>query len=233
MKPIYPLLRLFSALFLVGFVLSCSKDSDPALVIDQPGQIQGLGNMPGEPTGEAYSLPAGLALKQDITGSAFYETVDTIVGAGFDVRLLIVLENKTDKAIELIFPAGLIFKSKNNDRQHGLLLKKVSVHIPADTTFTFQLIAFCCNLSKPAPDEEDVMILGVVSNSSLIRDFCERLKNKRLNFVADAGSSKNFFEYSEYFDLIKPFRDMVWNLTDGGIPLSAEDIALIESLPNE
>jgi hypothetical protein len=233
MKTFPLIIRLFVTLSVLCTAFSCSKDSDPTLVIDQPGQIPGLGDMPGEPTGKPFSLPSGLELKQDITGSAYDEKVDTIVGAGFDVRLLIVLENKTAKAIDLVFPAGLIFKSKNNDRQHGLLLKKVSVHIPADATLTFQLIAFCCNLSKPAPGEDDVMILGVISNSSLITDLCERLKNKRLNFETEAGRSMNFFEYYEYFDFIDPFRDIVWNFTDHGIPLSADDIALIESLPDE
>ncbi|MDR2139579.1 MAG: hypothetical protein LBP50_08530 [Tannerella sp.] len=159
--------------------------------------------------------------------------VDTIAGSGMlHVQIFIPLKNTTSQDISVTFPAGLIMKAVTGACQNGLLLKKTTVDVPARGFCGVLLIMYCGNedLSQSLTTEE--YVFTVVSNSSLIMDLCERVKNKRINMEEYPPGRHGYTDSEQYHDYVFQLQDMVWKLTDRGEPLSKEDIAFIEQMEN-
>ena len=66
-----------------------------------------------------------------------------------------------------------------------------------------------------------------MSNSSVIVDLCERLKNKEINYEEFASDEISVFRAQRTV-----LQNIVWNLTDYGNPHSEANIKYIEELPN-
>jgi hypothetical protein len=234
-------------------------ETETEWVEDMPGEIPGLGNTRGEPTGTSFKLPDGVEIAGRIMGGydpANYKSfgkrdpelirktiqtradgdiigVDTTVGSGMlHVQIFIPLKNTTSQDILVTFPAGLILKSVTGACQNGLLLKKTTVNVPARGFCGVLLIMYCGNedLSQSLTTEE--YVFTVVSNSSPIMDLCERVKNKRINTEEYPLGQYGYTDSEQYHDYVLQLQYIVWNLTDRGEPLSEEDIAFIEQMEN-
>ena len=258
MKRIKLFLPLFfiASLFLVS---ACSSDDDSKddldddlIKIDEPGKISGLGVTEGKLTGKKYELPDGIILAGKIFGvGEYYEEAsldkteimlqirsnvldygidyDVNVGSGYAVTVVLPLENITDKDIELTFPAGLILKSKNNDRQNGLLTKKATVTLPKKDKYTVILSMYCCHESKPAPSSKDEMEWAVITNSSLLLEICDLVKYKKVNIEEIV---KSYSDYSpDYLNLCAYINNRIWDLTDRGLALTEEHREWFRNLP--
>lgn len=125
------------------------------------------------------------------------------------------------------FPAGLITKSKSGGYQNGLLLKKVVVEVPAKSSYKIALLTYCANASKSASSSYETYEWAVISNSSLIVDLCNRVKNKKINYE-DFLSNETYTYSSQVYTL----QGIVWKLTDYGNVLSEIDIKYIDDIPN-
>ncbi|WP_165022374.1 hypothetical protein [Dysgonomonas sp. ZJ279] len=224
---------------------------DNNVVVDTPGLISGLGDKEGELTGTPFVLPTGITLDGVITGSRshYYKSlaskesklssqlvsdfitkasaeVDVVMGSGYYVSLYIPLKNTTAQDIEVTFPAGTIIVSNSGDYQNGVLLKKVSVKVPAgNKTLGFVLLMYCGNNSKSSSSSSETYKWGVVSNSSLIVDLCNRLADKKINYEE--------FEKGEeaYNDQCVELQSILWSLTDYGDALNTNQIQWIDALP--
>ncbi|MDR1528939.1 MAG: hypothetical protein LBS40_00715 [Burkholderiales bacterium] len=215
-----------------------------------PGQISGLGEYPGELQGTSFTLPQGVRVDGMITGyrpatlsrsekntyakdlpqkSAFdLLPADATIGGGYDVLLKIALINSNSTPTEVVFPERLILKSKSSQYQHGLLLKKTSVTIPAGARYVISLVMYCGNMERGAPSSSEIYEFGVISNSPLLKDLTDRLVNKKIN-VEEFNSDPS--DYQIYIDQYLRLASIVWNLTDRGIALSDDDKNWIARLP--
>lgn len=224
------------------------------LVIDIPGKIPGLGDTEGELTGTPFVLPEGVTLTQTITGTRYgysksapaiakkdikslsnieseirlrasSQEVDTVLGAGYFVQLHIALKNTTTKDIEVVFPAGMIIVSNSGNYQNGVLLKKVSIKVPAGKDYKIALLMFCGNSGKSPSSTYETYRWAVVSNSSLIVQLCNMLTKKKINY-------EDFKDGEEGFsDSVSTLQGILWSLTDYGESLE-DQIKLIQELPN-
>ena len=232
-------------------------EEEPQIVEDIPGSIAGLGETDGELTGTPYQLPQGIELAAKIWGgyradnyaSAVFDkksmpenfleqletktiqtragetiTQDTIMGSGTWVHLLIPLKNTTSSPITITLPAGLIAKSLSGEYQNGVLLKKVTFRIPANSILGVYLYMYCGNSHRDPSYASEEYVFSVISNSSLIVDLCNRLKNKRINIEEYPGDKTQYNSYRS------KLQSILWDLTDYGEALSADNIAYINSL---
>lgn len=224
---------------------SDNDDPDPAdpISYDEPGSISGLGLDRGELTGKDFSLPGGIVLDGDITGyyassrtvsgtestrahtppSYYYDyykslerrDFDVAVGNGYAVPLWIKLKNTTGSDITVTFPAGLIVKTRNWEAQYGLLVKETRVVVPGNGTLAVLMYTHCCHLGISAPNQSNILSWGVVSNSSLLLELCDLVKDKKIN-------REEFTSYTQvYFNQAYYIQECLWNLT--GVAIEGQD----------
>jgi len=224
--------------------------SSPAVSNDSPGKIPGLGNTSGNLQGAAFTLPSGVALVGNIivtgTGSSTSQSSTKeeqllaaspkgiyVIGGNFAAEIgsgwlpfKVTLRNTTTAAIKVTFPARLIIQSLDKKHQNGVLLKDTSITIPSQTTYVIALITYCGNRDVYTMD--DVAYgWGVVSNSATLTDLTDRLVHKQIN-AEDFAYAYDPNYYTRYEKL----QDILWNLTDNGVPLSDADKQWIASIPN-
>ncbi len=251
---------LFLAGLFTAFLVGCGGDEDnrdrsPTSQTQEPGQIPGLGEYPGEIQGDPFTLPEGVYLNGSITGDSydysrrstlvkgeplpkdFYQKDmfyflrgDAILGSGHPVIVSIPLINSNPTPTEVVFPARLVMKARSTLDQNGLLLKKASTVIPAGSEYTVTLVMYCGNLSRMGSSPSSLYEIGVIINSPLIEDLTKRLVDKKINVEEHAQDETPFYD-SVYYEQYERLSNIVWNLTDRGIALSEDDKQWIANLP--
>ena len=233
---------------------SCEKENE------EGQEIPGLGSAEGELTGTPFTFPAGIECGEIRGASYSYSywsmnmtrsfvhkdgTVETLPplvqtradediyyygsGPGY-VDLVLPLKNITANPIQIEIPAATILVSKAGDCQNGVLIKKVTFSIPANSEIRLVLSFYCGNSSKSTAGTSDIYILGVVSNSRVLLDLCDRVKNKKINLEEFSRSSSS--DRSTYNSQRSALQSIVWNVTDYGHALTESDKAYISALPN-
>lgn len=229
------------------------EEVEEEIVEDEPGKIPGLGSEEGELSGKPFKLPKGIELVGEIKGYSYGDDLRAVTdkrsldlekvisnslmissreaeidkfGSGSLVSLGIKLKNTTNKDIQFEFPAGLIMRSRTNDYQNGILLKKVTISIPANNTYSLVLYLYCGNFGRHMSSPSAYYEWGVVTNSSLIIDLCKRMADKKINY--EEFPYEDFFTYKAQVLYIQ---GIVWRVTDNFNGLTQEDIDYINSLP--
>jgi len=233
------LLSLIMVLIMPLFMVSCDKDDELIPENFAAGEIPGLGSADGELTGIPFTLPSGVTLIKEITGAGNYadywsqshgDEVRHYFGSGRGyVDLLIPLRNSNSGNITVTFPAGTIIRSKSNGYQHGVLIKKVTISIPANSDYYLSLSLYCGNEHRGSAGSSTIYEWAVVSNASLLIDLCERIKNKKINIEEFSPTSAD--DYRTCSLLVSTLQRIVWRITDGK-GLTESDIEYINSLPN-
>lgn len=221
--------------------ISCKKgkSDSPAGSDEKPGQIPGIGKAAGKPEGTPFTLPAGVKLVGDIEGNLFTTKATgqecVFDGQGFFVVARIRLHRDAggQNPLEVVFPGGLIIECLSDKYQHGLLVEKVVVTLPptapggqgAECNVT--LLLFCLNEKKDPSDENARYKFGPVTNSSLINEFIQEIKNKKISFSAYGQETD-----SPYLANVFALQTILWNITerDG---MTEADRKTINELPNK
>ena len=239
-------IKLFTILALVisAFVLNgCYTESnddpavDPNVETYDAGKIPGLGNITGDLTGTPLTLPNGIELTEDITGGVSQydywssnSSTNYYYGSGVGyVSLRIPLSNTNSASKAVTLPAASIFVSKSGTCQNGVLLKEVTITIPAKSTFLLCLSLYCGNHSKHAAYISDIYTFGVISNANLLLDLCKLIKNKKINIEKFSRTNSNDLDI--YSSQVNNLQGILWRITDGG-GITTNDIDYINSLPN-
>ncbi|MDR2586030.1 MAG: hypothetical protein LBC84_07435 [Prevotellaceae bacterium] len=204
----------------------------------EAGKIPGLGNNPGQAPGYTFTLPEGVVLYENITGGGSSGNYwnhplgsDGVhyfgSGSGY-VDLKIPLRNTRSYQINVTFPAATILVARTGVSQNGVLLKEVTVTIPANSNYLLCLSFYCGNKNKSAAGSGNIYDLGVVSNAYPLVDLCNRVKYKRINIEMFAPMST--IDKNAYNSQIGTLQSIVWRVTDGN-GLTQSDIDFISSLP--
>jgi len=205
--------------------------------IEMQGIIKGLSSsiMPfstpvESSTGIFQKKEKSLVEKQQISLRASAKA-EIVVGSGHFVRVLILLNNNNDRDTEITFPAGLIVRALSSKNQNGVLLKKTSVTVPKKGSLAIGLVMYCGNSHRSPSGSSDEYEWGVITDSQLILDLCDRLKNKKINF--EEFNSSNYDTFSEQ---VNRLQSILWSLTDYPSEmyegLSEWDKEYIDKLPN-
>lgn len=158
---------------------------------------------------EDIQLPTGVTItSQPLAGD--HEAVDERIDTNNYVRITLVFENTTDKALTVTIPACFTFVDTSGKNQDGLSIWRREIKVPANSTYRLMLGTYCMNSNRPAPSGGIAYELGGKADSKALRKLCDILKKK----VLSRHSS---------------IQTIVWNITNGE-ELSDEDIATLEHL---
>jgi hypothetical protein len=217
----------------------CKKEDAERLDTDDgqetPGKIPGLGEMPGEPEGNQFNLPAGVRLVGEIEGQEDGSSSRDCVFDGPGFNVIVKMKLKRDSSVSgpltVEFPPGLIITSAAEGFQHGLLVERILVTIPpiqpgsGGDECQISLLLFCLNSAKRTSDATARYKFGPVTSSKLLKDLINRLKGKKINYREFADGDPVWFENQE------KIQDAIWQLTDGK-GLREKDIQYLNELPN-
>ena len=239
MKKLFILFALFS---LIGFY-SCEKAN-----IDTPGQIQGMGNTPGDlKVKEPFLIPEGIHIIGEITGTSNPEAnasdKNSIIlsksgyscfGSGKFVKLRFTILNSKNFPRTVFFPKGLLWQCNGKKFQHCLQLQTTWVCLQANSSRTIEVDLYCTNYGVPGPDQTaSYKILGVTS-SKVIWDLLNVIGWRKVNYEMIYGNylyGKGTDGVPTYEEITDKLQTIVWNLTNNGIALTATDKDFIESIP--
>lgn len=149
-------------------------------------------------------------------------------GEGY-VDLVVKLKNDGSSAQTVTFPAALIVKSVSGASQHGVLIKKATVSIPAGGQCNVVLTMYCGNLFRDSVHGGEAYEWGVVSDSPALKELCDLVKNKKINIEEFTPGNTN--DYLTYIGQASELQSIVWNVTDWS-GLDDDDREYIASLPN-
>jgi hypothetical protein len=166
------------------FIAGCSQDDSNSKDFSPP---KGFGYTEGPPEGTPFSLPEGVTLAKEIVGYShiFPDSCGGVSwekqkGEGLMVILCLQLFNSTNKPINFEFPPGLIFESETTDFQHGILIEKASIEIPAQQIYVSPLGLMCMNQGKNGSGVGVPYKMGPVTDWQLMLDFFKTLEKKKL-----------------------------------------------------
>jgi len=145
------------------------------------------------------------------------------------VTLVIPLKNVRANPISVTIPAATVFESKTGSYQNGVLIKKVTFTIPANSNYQLGLVLYCGNASRSAANGSAVYVMGVVSDAKALLDLCDRVKNKKINI--EEFPATNYESMSIFVNQASELQNIVWNVTDYN-GLTSDDIKYINALPN-
>ncbi|MBJ6764014.1 hypothetical protein JGU66_24845 [Myxococcaceae bacterium JPH2] len=203
----------------------CSEDKDGGGG-GGAGDKAGFGDDRGRPVGAAWSLPTGLRLDGDLTGTDDDGYCGPVqldpVGSGFMVRACLPVRNDGVVGIPLDLPAGLILVASSPDYQHGVLLEDSHVVIypggadagPEVKGGPLPIHAFCLNHSRSASEPKARYTLGPITQNAQVKELISLIKGKN---VAEDGSK------------VEVVQEALWHITDGS-GLTADDRAALAEL---
>ena len=171
-------------------------------------------------------LPVDEVMARSIAGMMNFKY--DLYGSGLNVMIIIQLKNTASRQIDVEFPAGLIFECSNSRYQHGILIKKTVVSVPANDSYRFVLQMYCCNEKRSIPDTSTKFLKPVITNSKLLLELCELVKNKRINVEENMETME---QWGEYMAMATQLQEIVWKLTDYGQSLDKSDMDYIARLP--
>jgi hypothetical protein len=185
----------------------------------------GLGASDKRPEGLPFALPAGLELVEPIPGINRFQWEDCRDddeteppkenGSGDSVQLCLNFRNNTGAPITVEFPPGIIFESETTDTQHGLLVQRASIVVPAKPVSHKLLYLYCLNSSRAQSGPDSRFRKGPVTQYADFKEFFGLLENKQIPTK-----------------LTTEIQTAVYHLaSDKG--LSDSDRAYINSLPNK
>jgi len=100
------------------------------------------------------------------------------------MRLDMTVVSRTSSVESAVLPAGLLFRRRNNQTQHVLLLKAHPV--TATTTNRLEIVGgFCCNKKRDAPDVGDTFDIGPVTDNAELQQIVDSLQHKDISRSAD------------------------------------------------
>ncbi|WP_341840749.1 hypothetical protein [Chitinophaga caseinilytica] len=217
---------LTAAIFAAFTIISCSKsDKKDDAPQEQPGKIPGMGEAGGEPQGTALTFPAGVSISgAPIKG----EVCDTAyeAGSGGLVEVCVAFVNSNATAVSYTIPAGLIVISQNGDYQSGILIQNTTIALKAKSTTRVGIKLYCVNSGRHPSSGEITYKIGPVTNSPLLRELLDLLKNKKT-------ALKEYPNFDGYFDAVSTIQMLVWLITDGqGLERTTLN-AHLASIPNK
>lgn len=225
---------------LIGFAVltlvlgSCTKAN-----LDSTGKIQGMGNTPGNLEVKApFTLPQGITLIGDISGlpksgakgkdpkSGSYSNY----GSGKMIKLKLTLLNTGNIAKTVFFPKGLLWECNVSGYQHAICLQTTWCNLKANEQRTIVMDLYCVNYGLSSSDDKSIYKILGISDSKVIGNLLNLIGWRKINYEMIYGNSKGVLSPT-YDEITSRMQDIVWNLTNNGKDITAEDQAFIESIP--
>lgn len=234
---------LFASAFSLFAMVSCIKDKPS----ETAGDIPGMGNNTEALQVKApYELPeemefveiVGLDATTDVAEAApelkSVNSVTNLYGSGCkQVRVAITIINKSEKYKTVYFPKGLIWQCANQGTQHGILVQATWFCFNPHSTRTIWLDLYCLNYGFHGSSPQSYYGCIGVTNSEVMWKLLNLFGTKKINYEHWYGCAelKSTQEGVEYEQITEEVQDMVWNLTNHGVEITAEQKAFVDAIP--
>jgi hypothetical protein len=239
MKRLFIGLALFSYLFMI----SCEKEKET------PGGIPGMGDTPGRlEIKEAFTLPDGITITGQITGiieddkksgdtksGSATKTLPSYGSGGKAVKLQVVFTNSSNYPRTVVFPKGLLWECNLPGYQHAIMLQTTWVTVLANSQRSVIIDLYCINWGlEPSYTNSTFNIIGVTA-SRIMWQLLDLIGWKKINYEMiyhfTYGSKSVASTAPGYDEITEKLQTIVWNLTNFNKPISDDDKAFIESIP--
>jgi len=188
----------------LGLMAALALTAAPALSAELPG----FGNSEGEPIGETWTPPEGIELSAVIESYNPFdpdackrpdeetpETPPEELGLkGGLVRVCLNFRNTTREPINVELPPGLIVVSESRDTQHGMIVQKLNLEIPAEQDLYAPIKADCMNGSRSAPGIGNPYRMGPVTQHETIQEALGLLADRDLSDPLDAAIASSLLK---------------------------------------
>lgn len=232
-----------------SFLLLCACQRE---MIESPGNIPGMGETPGElEVVSNYVLPDGIDLVGDITGideAAMSEiasvanvksasALSSYGSGGKYVRIQLTLQNRTERDVTVYFPQGLVWRCEQQGYQHAITAQTTWVCLRQNSRRTIFLDLYCINFGRHGSSIESNYAMVGVSNSVTIGRLMKLIGWKKINFEMLCSSTDGELKAANetelsYAEVTDRVQTIIWNLTNHGLDLSADDEAFFAGLPD-
>lgn len=177
-------LSLFGLLFSLA---NCKTDPDESLNPDPEPRIEpGFYYSDERPVGTPFEWPKGITLVGKVKSDfdCFDEAYkkNRHYGNGSLVYVCLNLLNSTNKPINVTLPPGIIWESESTQAQNGLLIKKVSIEVPAAEQYFALLHAYCVNPGRSGSIGYDYKAQPILTSHPGMEQLYRLVANKKINF---------------------------------------------------
>jgi len=229
---------LFGLTLLALISASCQKNED------SPGNIPGMGNTAGDlQVKEPFTLPDGIKIIGDITGldnsgakSEDAKTTYYCYGSGGKmIKLRLTLANTGTHPRTVFFPKGLLWKCRVPGYQSAILCQTTWVSLQPNAQRTIYVDLYCINYGLSPSDHNSTFQIVGITSSTVIQDLLKMIGWRKINYEwiygTFQGGNKGNATEPTYEEITERIQDIVWDLTNNGTEIAAEDKAFIESIP--
>ena len=173
-------LLLAAALATSVFGAACSS-SDSA---SGGGECKTGANAPyATPAGTPFSLPQGIAVKDEISGlidGGPCENASTVEYGGDLLSVCLVLENTTGAEAKVTLPAGLTFIPADPATQNGIMLQEHELTVPIGTK-AFRINLYCMNEHCSYGKSTDRFTFGNVTNDPALVELIGLARGRKMD----------------------------------------------------
>ncbi|RKG66360.1 hypothetical protein D7W79_36710, partial [Corallococcus exercitus] len=148
----------------------------------------GLGFSKDDPTGQAFTLPAGLTLESPIIAWSPENPVDCdekysdeAKGTGEEVRVCLIFRNTTNAPITVTLPPGTVLVATNDDVQNGITVQTITIEVPPGERYFAPMFAYCANQDRSTTGLGDRYVLGPTVQYKDFQDMFSLLAGKKLS----------------------------------------------------
>ncbi|WP_158703126.1 hypothetical protein [Allosphingosinicella vermicomposti] len=204
---------------------------------DSSGRRPGFMSSDLPPQGRPLVLPAGVSIAQPIPGTSIFEwekcrneedeEPPVEYGSGDLVQLCLEFRNTTGKPVTVDFPPGLIMESETTDTQHGMLIQRASIVVPAKPVSYNLLYLYCLNNSRSGSAPSSRYRVGPVTEEKDFLELFDLLKNKKIPAKVKRSTNPGGIPDTAYLQQI------VYTLAGDRGGLTAEQRKFIAALPNK
>ncbi|MPR36849.1 hypothetical protein [Salmonirosea aquatica] len=151
----------------------------------------GFGTSKSRPEGTSFAFPTGIILVQKprTDDECWSEAKEhkKMKGAGDGVGFCLAFSNSNAYSVRIELPPGLIWVAERNEvyqdiPQNGIIIKMVTVLVPARSVETIWLHAYCINVDRSSSRSGDTYEhQPIVSNHPGIKALAQFLATKKIN----------------------------------------------------
>ncbi|RZJ00012.1 MAG: hypothetical protein EON90_09230 [Brevundimonas sp.] len=167
-----------------GASMTTRSMTTPASTEDKPG----IGESTALPVGEPFSLPEGLALETPIMGWAPEDPekcdekyADESYGHGERVALCLIFRNTSGRPIIVDLPPGLVFISRSDKAQNGLLVQRIRIEVPAGERYFAPVMMYCLNSPRHPSGTTDEYDLGPINTHPAFAELFSLLEGRDIS----------------------------------------------------
>jgi hypothetical protein len=253
------IIKLFTLVLLLGFLVGCGgSGGGGGNSNDAPGAISGLGNTPGDVTGDVFEFPEGVSIEGSVGGVSGYnlniieqnqKSTETINDYYDEPNFLNIDMSREYDA--LIGSGGkyvlISFNLKNSsDVEKTVVFPAGLLLISTSGRSQNGLLIKKTSVTIPALTTYRVILAMYCANAS--RSSAKGHGYNNVFIVSNSSTLQGLFdlvankkinieeyedsESSEYSTLVNNFTSIVWHITDSSYGLTDRDRSYIAGLPN-